>query len=188
MLRCTFFGCRTASTPKTSTEPPSGTTSVETTRTSVLFPLPFGPRTPTTSPRPTASEIESRTHNTSPRRFLKLFSTLRNSKAFKSDLLKCPPPPRGGPALQPAPRFQPLPDQAPGLLPLGGHRQLEEPPRHPGAPGGLVFGPRVPLALGHAFGEILLAKNAILHPIQRIPVHLSVSLLPSSLVARVALG
>src|ERR687894_141264 len=68
MLRCTFLGWRTASIPYTSTEPASGTTSVEITRTSVLFPLPFGPRMPTTSPRPTASETESSALTTSPRR------------------------------------------------------------------------------------------------------------------------
>src|SRR3712207_8297663 len=82
MLRCTFLGWRTASIPNTSTEPASGTTSVETTRTSVLFPLPLGPRIPTTSPRPTASVTESSALTTSARRFLKLFSTFFSSRAF----------------------------------------------------------------------------------------------------------
>src|SRR5215207_5116898 len=82
MLRCTRLGWRVASIPKTSTSPLSGRTSVEITRTSVLFPLPLGPRMPTTSPFPTESEIESRARTTSPRRFLKLFSTPLNSRAF----------------------------------------------------------------------------------------------------------
>src|SRR5215208_1810023 len=82
MLRCTCLGWRVASTPKTSTSPLSGRTSVEITRTSVLFPLPLGPRMPTTSPFPTESETESRARTISPRRFLKLFSTPLSPNAF----------------------------------------------------------------------------------------------------------
>src|SRR5215218_218381 len=108
MLRCTLLGWRTASIPKTSTEPASGRTSVEITRTSVLFPLPLGPRARTTSPL----------------RFLKLFSTFFISNAFTAILSRL---------LQPALRLQPLPDHAPGLFALGGYRQREEPARHPGA-------------------------------------------------------
>src|ERR687894_2053129 len=180
MLRWTCLGWRTASVPKTSTEPASGMTSVETTRTSVLFPLPFGPRMPTTSPRPTASETESRARTTSPRRFLKLFSTSRSSSAFTKFSLKSQFP-REGPALQPAPRFQPLPDESPGLLPLGCHRKLEEPARHPGAQGGGASGPRVPLALGHPSGEVLPAQVPVLYHVVPTSVHLrSPSLLLSS--------
>src|SRR5215213_11162401 len=78
--------------PEDLDRPLSGATSVETTRTSVLFPLPLGPRMPTTSPFPTESETESRARTTSPRRFLKLFSTALNSSAFIKDLLKKPHP------------------------------------------------------------------------------------------------
>src|SRR5215211_7113977 len=136
MERCTFFGWRVAATPKTSTFPESGRTSVEITRTSVLLPLPLGPRMPTTSPLPTESETESRARTTSPRRFLKLFSTPLSPNAF----ITTPPvetSPGGAPALQAPPGLQPLPDDAPGLLAFGGYRQLEEPARHPGPQGGL---------------------------------------------------
>src|SRR5215211_1310191 len=163
-LRCTLLGWRTASIPKTSTEPASGRTSVEITRTSVLFPLPLGPRMPTTSPRPTASETESRARTTSPLRFLKLFSTFFISKAFTAVLSRL---------LQPALRLQPLPDHAPGLLALGGYRQREESARQPGAQGGPACCRQVLLsALGHPFGEVLLAQNAVLHRIKPISVHL----------------
>src|SRR5918911_3045801 len=117
MLRCTCLGWRVASIPKTSTSPLSGRTSVEMTRTNVLFPLPLGPRMPTTSPLPTESETESRACTTSPRRFLKLFSTALNSRAFINDLLQKPA--RRAPALQAPPGLQLLPDHAPGLLALG---------------------------------------------------------------------
>src|SRR5918994_2070063 len=161
MLRCTCLGWRVASTPKTSTSPLSGRTSVEITRTSVLFPLPLGPRMPT-SPFPTESETESRARTTSPRRFLKLFSTPLNSNAF----ITTPPVdalPGGAPALQAPPGLQPLPDDAPGLLALGDYRQLEEPARHPGPQGELSGGPRVPSALGHPIGEVLLTGCPVLY-------------------------
>src|SRR5215216_655021 len=161
MLRCTCLGWRVASTPRTSTSPLSGTTSVETTRTSVLFPLPLGPRMPTTSPFPTESETESRARTTSPRRFLKLFATPLSSNDFKTT-----PPietsPGGAPTLQAPPGLQPLPDDAPGLLAFGGYRQLEEPARHPGPQGGLSGGQRVFPALGHPFGEVLLTGCPVL--------------------------
>src|SRR5829696_6642541 len=107
MLRCTCLGWRVASTPKTSTSPLSGRTSVEITRTSVLFPLPLGPRMPTTSPFLTESEIESRARTTSPRPFLKLFSSPLSSNAF----ITTPPietSPGGAPALQAPPGLQPF--------------------------------------------------------------------------------
>src|SRR5829696_9184025 len=98
---------------------------------------------PKTSPFPTESETESRARTTSPRRFLKLFSTPRNSNAFTTT-----PPvdtlPGGAPALQAPPGLQPLPDGAPGLLALGGYRQLEEAARHPTPQGGFSGRLRVP--------------------------------------------
>src|SRR5918998_2696007 len=175
MLRCTCLGWRVASIPKTSTSPLSGRTSVEMTRTSVLFPLPLGPRMPTTSPFPTVSETESRARTTSPRRFLKLFSTPLSSNAF----ITTPPvetSPGGATALQTPPGLQPLPDYAPGLLTLGGYRQVEEPARHPGPEGGLSGGPCVSPALGHLFGEVLLAGRSVLcHHVMPVAEHLSVS-------------
>src|SRR5215218_7212388 len=180
MLRCTCLGWRVASTPKTSTSPLSGRTSVEITRTSVLFPLPLGPRVPTTSPFPTESETESRACTTSPRRFLKLFSTPLNSSAF----ITTPPietSPGGAPALQAPPGLQPLPNDAPGLLALGGYRQLEEPARHPGPQGGPSGGPCVPPALGHSFGEVLRTGHPVLyHHVMPVVEHLSRSPLLSS--------
>src|SRR5215207_2818799 len=149
MLRCTRLGWRVASIPKTSTSPLSGRTSVEITRTSVLFPLPLGPRMPTTSPFPTESETESRARTISPRRVLKLSSTPLSPNAF----ITTPPvetSPGGAPALQAPPGLQPLPDDAPGLLAFGGYRQLEEPARHPGPQGGLSGGPRVFPAFGNS--------------------------------------
>src|SRR5215210_4571078 len=175
MLRCTCLGWRVASIPKTSTSPLSGRTSVEITRTSVLFPLPLGPRMPTTSPLPTESETKSRARTTSPRRFLKRFSTPLNSSAF----IATPPiqtPPGRAPALQAPPGLQPLPDDAPGLLALGGYRQFEEPAGHPGPQEGFSGGSRVFLALGHPFGEVLLTGCPVL--CQHVPPvveHLSVS-------------
>src|SRR5919106_4187346 len=176
MLRCTRLGWRVASFPKTSTSPLSGRTSVEITRTSVLFPLPLGPRIPTTSPLPTESETESRARTTSPRRFLKLFSTPLNSNAF----ITTPPVdvlPGGAPALQAPPGLQPLPDDAPGLLALGDYRQLEEPARHPCPQGGLSGRPREFLALGHPFGEVLLAGRSVLGPFLRSVVELEAHVL-----------
>src|ERR687890_385098 len=176
MVRCTCLGWRVASTPKTSTSPLSGRTSVEITRTSVLFPLPLGPRMPTTSPFPTESETESRASTTSPCRFLKLFSTPLSSNAFTTT-----PPieasPGGAPALQTPPGLQPLPDDSPGLLALGGYRQLEEPARHPGPQGGLSGGPRVSPALGHLFGEVLFPGRPVLGPLLRSVVELEAHVL-----------
>src|SRR5215212_471420 len=120
MERCTRLGWRVALTPKISTSPLSGRTSVEITRTSVLLPLPLGPRMPTTSPFLTESETESRARTTSPRRFLKLFSTPLSSNAFIATPPKEPGP--EGRFLQAPPGLQPLPDLTPGLLALGGHR------------------------------------------------------------------
>src|SRR3712207_9425118 len=95
-------------------------TRVEMTRTSVLFPLPLGPRMPTTSPRPTASDTESRARTTSPRLFLKLFSTFLSSRAFTCSRLRVF-------RLQSALPLEPLPDHAPGLPPVEDDRELEEP-------------------------------------------------------------
>src|SRR3712207_5455722 len=81
------------------------------------------------------------------------------------------PFPRDGPALQPAPRSQPLPEKSPGLLPLGGYRQLEEPARQPGAQRGRVFGPCVSLALGHPSREVLPAQAPVLHHVVPTSVH-----------------
>src|SRR5215210_1974439 len=85
-------------------------------------------------------------------------------------------PPWGTPALQAPPGLQFLPDNAPGLLALGGHRQLEEPARHPAPQGGPSGGPCVPPALGHPFGEVLLAGRPVLyHHVMPVVEHLSVS-------------
>src|SRR5829696_5710470 len=175
MLRCTCLGWRVASSPKTSTSPLSGRTSVEMIRTSVLFPLPLGPRMPTTSPFPTESETESRARTTSPRRFLKLFCTPLSSNAF----ITTPPIetwPGGAPALQAPPGLQSLPDDAPDLLALGGYRQLEEPARQPGPQGGHSGRARVLLALGNPFGEVLLTGCPVLcQHVVPVVEHLSVS-------------
>src|SRR5215208_1303800 len=176
MLRCTFFGYLTASTPKASTEPASGTTSVETTRTSVLFPLPFGPRIPTTSPSPTASETESRARTTSPRPFLKLFSTCLNSRAFTEISLSVPLPSRGGRLYN-----RPLASSL---------SQTKRQVSSRSAATARSKSRRAALARREDVrsGQVLLTKSAILHPIQHVPVHLSVSLLPSSLVAAAGRG
>src|SRR6187431_3261508 len=52
-------GFLSASMPKIDTEPLSGSTRVEKTRTSVLLPLPFGPSRPTTSPTFIVNETSS---------------------------------------------------------------------------------------------------------------------------------
>src|SRR5215208_4826086 len=85
-------------------------------------------------------------------------------------------PPGGAPALQAPPGLQLLPDDAPGLLALGGYRQLEEPARHPGPQGGLSGGPCVPPALGHSFGEVLRTGHPVLYyHVMPVVEHLSVS-------------
>src|SRR5215217_6076829 len=85
-------------------------------------------------------------------------------------------PPSGAPILQAPPGLQPLPDDAPGLLALGGHRQLEEPARHPAPQRGLSGGPCVPPALGHSVGEVLLTGPPVFyHHVMPVLEHLSVS-------------
>src|SRR5215203_3900845 len=164
MLRCTRLGWRVASTPKTSTSPESGRTSVEITRTSVLFPLPLGPRMPTTSPLPTESETASRARTTSLRRFLKLFSTSLNLNASITTppLLAVSYQPKKLTALKAPPGLQLLPDRSPGLLALGGDRQLEELTGQPGPERGFSGRTGVPSAFGHPLGEVLLAGLPVL--------------------------
>src|SRR5829696_2435542 len=103
-----------------------------------------------------------------------------NSSAF----ITTPPieaSPGGTPALQAPPGLQPLPDDAPDLLALGGYRQLEEPARHPGPQGGHSGRARVLLALGNPFGEVLLAGRPVLyHHVMEVVEHLSRSPLLSS--------
>src|SRR5215210_2847949 len=88
--------------------------------------------------------------------------------------------PGGAPILQAPLRLQPLPDDAPGLIALGGYSQLEEPARYPGPQGGSSGGPRVSPAFGPSFGEVLLAGRPVLyHHVLPVVKHLSLDLLSS---------